>query len=450
MTLPTARSIAALLLVATCVPACSRSAGAPAADAGAGVCAPVVGAPCCAAADGGAPSCGAASQYQCAGLACSCLAQVTAVYDSVPLARLVDGTVWVSADRTSFAEIMGPTGHLRASDVAASGSTAYGSATGCAIVDGGSAWCFPLAGPLIDSTPLGAGQGAGVTTSVAVAVVTADAPGAPPLVGARQLAASMNGGAAVFCAVTTAGGVSCWGFDVDGILGRGDGTDASFARAVLADAQTPFADAAEIRLGFSSACARKTDGSVWCWGDDSLGQVGVAAASGTTSPFPVRVPLPGPATRLAAAPGNTQCAILAGGQVACWGWNAYAQAGADATSATVGPTIVLVAKGGAPLTGVVDLAPDRGMQAMCASTATGGLVCWGHPFQALGQPDTTSPYPIAIPFARTANAAVRLPLSSFGARDGALVYADPDGRLTLGAGAFPVAAQPMCPGVSVP
>ncbi|HEX4405128.1 MAG TPA: hypothetical protein VH560_09900, partial [Polyangia bacterium] len=196
--------LAALMLVTTCVAACARSSAGPRA----------------------------------------CIAQATAVYDTVPLVRRVDGTVWVvAADRQSFTEIVDAAGHLHATDVAASGSTAYGSATGCAIVEGGRVACFPLAGPLIDSTPLGGGRGAGVTTSSVVAVVTSADAAAAPLAGARQLAASMNGGSAVFCVVTDAGSVACWGFDVDGILGRGDGMDATFARPVLADAATPFGDA---------------------------------------------------------------------------------------------------------------------------------------------------------------------------------------------------------------
>jgi hypothetical protein len=388
---------------------------------------------------GGAPACGAG--LACAGRACGCLAQVTAVYDSLPVARLGDGSLWAANDplRSRFVELAGPNGHFHATDVVASGSSAYGSAVGCALQDGG-VWCFPLAGPVIDSTALGAGLGAGVTTSTAVQVVTAAGAGAPSLVGARQLAASMNGGGATFCAVTIDGGVSCWGTDVGGTLGRGDGADAPFAQPVLAAVGTPFAGVAEVRLGFDSACARKTDGTVWCWGENALAQLGVVSASLTASAFPRQVTLPGPATRLAASPGSTHCALLGDGRVACWGANASAQAGADAAETAVAPTIVSVAAGGSALLGVTDLAPDRGMQAMCGSTAT-GLVCWGHPFPAVGQPDGVSPYPklaLAGP--------VSLPLSSFGARDGSLVYVDPQGRLTLGAGAFPFASQPPCAG----
>lgn len=383
----------------------------------------------------------------------SCLAQVTAVYDTVPLVRRVDGTVWVAADRARFTELVGPAGHFHATDIAASGSTAYGTAIGCAIVDGG-VWCFPLAGPLLDSTDLGAGLGPGVMTDAAVEVVTSGDASAAPLTGARQLSATMNGGGAAFCAVADAGGIWCWGYGVKGILGRGDTADSAFARPVLAGPSgPPFADAAEVRLGFDSACARKSDGSVWCWGGNALGQTGIADSMGidpadwpsATTPFPSGpLFLSGPAVRLAASPGNTHCAILKSGEIMCWGWNAYAQAGAGGGATFVTPTPVVTSDARFPLTDVVDLAPDRGMQAMCATKSNGALVCWGHPFAPAGQPDATSPYPIAIPLAGSPGSPLRLPLSSYGGRDGALVYVDPNGKLTFDAGGFPFAAQPPC------
>ena len=387
-----------LFAAAACALSCARSGLDQAPADAAPVCAAGAGEPCCASADGGAPTCGGADLV-CAGAACTCLAQVTAVYDTVPLVRRVDGTVWVAADRAHFTEVLGPAGHFHATDLAASGSTAYGTAIGCAIVDGG-VWCFPLAGPLLDSTDLGAALGPGVMTSTAVRVVTSDAARAP-LAGARQLSASMNGGGATFCAVTDAGEIWCWGYGVSGILGRGDSLDASFARPVLAGPGTPFAAAAEVRLGFDSACARKTDGTVWCWGGSALGQIGIADSEGFLpgdvgpTPFPEGpLLLRAPAVRLAANPGNTHCAILDQGTVWCWGWNAYAQTGAGASMLTDRPTPVFSPTGGnLPLTDVIDLAPDRGMQAMCATTAAGALWCWGHPFPPAGTADAIRPDP---------------------------------------------------------
>jgi hypothetical protein len=248
----------------------------------------------------------------------------------------------------------------------------------------------------------------------------------------------MNGNAATFCAVTDAGAVMCWGSNDHGLPGRGNVERVPYARAVVGDAQSPFGDAVEVRLGFDSACARKRDGSVWCWGDNAVGQAGFAFHDSTEVPFPVRVDLPARATRLAASPGRTHCALLEDGRVSCWGWNATGQAGAEPSELGAPPTIVLTTAAGPPLTGVTDLAPDRGMQAMCANTSDRGVVCWGLPFPRPGAPDEPSPYPVA------ADATTTRPLAAYGERDGALVYVDAEGRLTTGAGFGPRAVQPAC------
>jgi hypothetical protein len=419
--------IASLLVWAICALACARTGLDDAGDGGARDDADV------------APdACAAGLTY--AGAACTCLAQVMAVYDTTPLARRVDGAVWVAVDRAHFTEILGPRGRFHATDLAASGSTAYGTAIGCAIEDG-AVWCFPLAGPLLDSTDLGAGLGPGVMTTGAVQV--RDAAGAP-LAGARQLAATMNGGGAAFCAVTDGGAIWCWGYGVSGILGRGDTMDANVARPVITDPTgSAFADAAEVRLGFASACARKNDGSVWCWGDDMLGETGLDTfLPATMTPFPAGpLPLAEPAVRLAADPGNTHCAILASGRVECWGSNASQQAGAGAGDPAMTPNFVRGQDARFPITGVVDLAPDRGMQAMCATSSAGALTCWGHPFPPAGAAETTTSVPIAIPLA---GGPLRLPLASYGGRDGTLVYVDPNGKLTFAAGGLPFVAQPPC------
>jgi hypothetical protein len=287
-----------------------------------------------------------------------------------------------------------------------------------------------------------------VSKAVRVVTGTNDA----PLTGARQLSATMNGNNAAFCAVTDAGAIMCWGFDVSGFLGRGDLFATTFALPVLTSpGGTPFEGAVEVRLGFDSACARKADGEVWCWGGDTLQQTGVdTLLPATVTPFPTGPLQFGAAVRLAANPGNTHCAVRDDGEVFCWGWNAYQQAGGGAGAESVLPTPVVTSDARLPLTGIVDLAPDRGMQAMCATTTAGALVCWGHPFPPAGAPDATSPYPIAIPLAGAGGAPLRLPLSSYGGRDGSLVYIDPNGKLTLGAGALPFAAQPSCDDVGPP
>jgi Regulator of chromosome condensation (RCC1) repeat len=356
-------------------------------------------------------------------LSTSCVAQVTGTYESVLLARLDDSTLWVATSTSQFAPVPGSNGQqLLGSDSAASGSSAYGAAIGCAIAVAGNVDCFPLAGPLSDATGLGAGLDS---------------------INATQIAGGMNGGGATFCAVASDGRVWCWGYDPSGLLGHGDSDSSTDARPVQSDESTELAGALEVRVGFDSACARLADGSVWCWGSNEYGQLGSPpSASNAQSPYPVRVSLPAAATRLAASPGNTHCALLEDSRVACWGRNEYAEAGAASEQPSVPPTIVATELGGPAFSDVVDLAPDRGMRAMCANTQNAGLWCWGDVLDA----DPTgigSPYPVQL--ATSPQGRIGAPLSAYGARDGKLIYINANGRLVLGAGSMPSSRQPPCP-----
>ncbi len=363
-----------------------------------------------------------------------CIAQVAATYDFVVLVRRTDGTLWASATGADFTPIADAGGPLIASDIAASGSSAYGDAIGCALL-GGMPWCFPIAGPLIDSTNLGANLGFGVTTTSARQVVRSA--GGEPVTDILQLAGGMNGSGASFCGVARDGGAWCWGYNIGGLLGHGDDDTATFARPVLSAPDKVFTDAVEVRVGFSSSCARKSDGSVWCWGDNSYGQLGVAPDVMGESLFPVPVALPGPATQLAASPGHTHCAILEDTSVVCWGRNEYAEAGAPDAQLTVLPTAIMSAADGSPLRDALDLAPDRGMKAMCANTSKSGLLCWGDP---------NGPSAVAVANAAGEElGAIAVPLSAFGARDGKLIYVNALGALVFGAGSLPADQQPPCP-----
>ena len=406
---------------------------------------------CCPAAQGGAKSC-ATADLQCAGVNCSCVAEVGAATSiqtatSVLAARRVDGTVWTSSASNPYQKILRASGALKVSALVL--SSGYIDPIGCGL-DGGAVWCFPGLGALTDSTNLGAGLGA-VPTSTAVQVVTSASLTPPALTGVVQISggqffvSSVGSYSPHFCAVTTAGSIWCWGAN-GGYLATGDSTTTSYARRAKASANAAdyFGNAVEVRLGANTGCARKGDGTVWCWGANGNGQLGTGAA-GSDSAYPVKVPLPRPAIRLGANPWKTQCAILDDTSVSCWGYNggdaghAAGTAGA-ATGNIAGPTTVLLEAGGQPLLGVLDVTADYGSYAMCATTTAHGLVCWGHAAVAADNP---YPAPVYEKGTATPISTVSTPLAS-NTYSANLVYLNSAGLVTLGAGASPLAVQPPC------
>jgi alpha-tubulin suppressor-like RCC1 family protein len=161
------------------------------------------------------------------------------------------------------------------------------------------------------------------------------------------------------CAVTTAGGVRCWG-TFSGEYGNGTVT-----RPPMTDF---FSGAKSVTAGLRHACALMTNGDVRCWGDNRYGQLG----DGTT------INNAGPPTT--AALGNAQavvagrfhtCALIANGGVRCWGGNYDGQLGDGTATPRADPM-------GAPevLNGVTMIATG-GADHTCALLTTGRVRCWG-------------------------------------------------------------------------
>lgn len=109
----------------------------------------------------------------------------------------------------------------------------------------------------------------------------------------------------------------------------GDGDDGTRADSGLSDGSSlrdaSVATPRSLGVGKEHACSALTDGTIWCWGSNSHGQLGVPLEH-VESATPVRVPDIATATAVTAGVDHT-CALLESGKVVCFGSNERGQLG---------------------------------------------------------------------------------------------------------------------------
>jgi len=116
------------------------------------------------------------------------------------------------------------------------------------------------------------------------------------------------------CAVTTAGAVSCWGRGPNGQLGNGTLSDSPVPVKVVGLGSR----AVVVSAGRSHSCAVTSAGGVRCWGGSGRA-LGAGAAAG--SALPMEVAGLGSGAVAVAAGGSHSCARSSAGAVRCWGDN---------------------------------------------------------------------------------------------------------------------------------
>jgi alpha-tubulin suppressor-like RCC1 family protein len=125
-----------------------------------------------------------------------------------------------------------------------------------------------------------------------------------------------------------------------------------------------------VSLGPQHGCALASNGSVWCWGADDVGQLGDYGQYAAYAPRPIG----GVETAASlAVGGDFACVILPTTGVRCWGKNDRGQAAQGAGQPFVTPSCVNTAS--SPLLGAVSLA--LGGAHACAVLSDGTVACWG-------------------------------------------------------------------------
>lgn len=128
-------------------------------------------------------------------------------------------------------------------------------------------------------------------------------------------------------------------------------------------------DAGTISVGLSYTCAVLSDGTLWCWGYNDRGQLGLGNTTNQSSP--ARVGSASNWRTVSAGSGKTTCAVNTSNELFCWGFNFSGQVGvSSATNPVTSPTKVTAL--GASVQSV-----SVGETSVCAVTTTGGVMCWG-------------------------------------------------------------------------
>jgi hypothetical protein len=187
-------------------------------------------------------------------------------------------------------------------------------------------------------------------------------------------ATQVSSGGSHTCAVTSVGGVKCWGSNGKGELGDGTTTDSSVPVDVIGLTSGVVA----VTAGWAHTCALTTAGGVKCWGDNSAAQLG----NGTSDPFaanprPVDVVGLTSGVKAISAGYNHTCALTVEGSVKCWGNNDSGKLGVATPPSSTVPVDVLGLSGGAT-------AISAGSAESCASITGGTVKCWGWMNWAVG------------------------------------------------------------------
>ncbi len=211
-------------------------------------------------------------------------------------------------------------------------------------------------------------------------------------VGVLNSVVAISAGDAHTVALKSDGTVWAWGDNVLGELGNNSNTDSHLPVQVLgAGGSGVLGGVVGIAAGMNESVALKSDGTVWAWGNNGNGQLGNGSTN--QSRWPAQVVGAGGVGTLSgvvsiAANYGNMFAVKSDGTVWAWGFNYYGQLGNNSTTDSHVPVQVLGSGGVGVLSGIVAVAP--GAYHTVALKSDGTVWAWGWNFDGqLGNNSTT-------------------------------------------------------------
>lgn len=188
------------------------------------------------------------------------------------------------------------------------------------------------------------------------------------------------------CALASNETLYCWGYNLNGQLGIGNTTTKNVPTLVPATGILAGLTIKSFSLGAAHVCAIASNYSAYCWGSNFYGQVGNGSTAFTVS-SPVAVvktgALSGLTIKMIASGSSHTCAIASNDKVYCWGNNASGQLGDGTTTRRTSPILVSGVLAGLTINSI-----SVGNDATCVIASDGKAYCWGA--NTYSQIDTTT------------------------------------------------------------
>jgi alpha-tubulin suppressor-like RCC1 family protein len=240
----------------------------------------------------------------------------------------------------------------------------------CALLSDNSAKCW-------GESLLGDGSSSGSTTPVSV-------------YGPSYNYLSVSVGDGHGCLLLSSKRITCWGGNTEGELGDGTYKEKYSPTMSLVNGSTIYT-ASAISAGSQHTCALLDNNTLECWGKNNVGQLGPRYGSfnDVRSNYPVTVLGMNEVAQVSSGGGHT-CALLLDGTIKCWGSNTLGELG-DGTTTNSGIR---------PVSGIsnsVMISSSLGSHS-CAVLADKSIKCWGNNYDGqLGDGTTTvSPTPVTV------------------------------------------------------
>jgi alpha-tubulin suppressor-like RCC1 family protein len=221
----------------------------------------------------------------------------------------------------------------------------------CGIRAGGTLWCWG------DNTYGQLGLGSHVSQDLPRQVVS------PARGGWARVIADFED----TCAIRTDATLWCWGDNGFGVLGTGNSTSQDRPTQVTTPAPGGWAS---ITTSGDHTCATRTDATLWCWGANDDGQLGLGNHTFPDRPTQVTTPAAGGWASVTAG-GVSTCGVRTGATLWCWGYNGDGQLGLGNHAPHDLPRQVTTPAAG----GWVSVTADSGYT--CGIRVGGSLWCWG-------------------------------------------------------------------------